>query len=85
MPDDLRRKLVVQKHIADIPAFVLIAKAGMDKAQAEQLKQALLAFPSEAEGIDFLGHTGYNTLIPANEAAMKRADIYLKETRKALK
>jgi phosphonate transport system substrate-binding protein len=77
MPDDLRRKLVVQKHIADIPAFVLIAKA-------ERLKQALLAFPREAEGIDFLGHTGYDSLIPANEAAMKRADIYLKETRKAL-
>jgi len=85
MPDDLRRKLVVQKHIADIPAFVVIAKAGMDKAQAEQLKKALLAFPNEAEGIDFLGHTGYTTLIPANEAAMKRADPYLKETRKALK
>ncbi len=85
MPDDLRRKLVVQKHIADIPAFVVIAKAAMGKAQSDQLKKALLAFPSEAEGIDFLGHTGYTTLIPANEAAMKRADPYLKETRKALK
>jgi phosphonate transport system substrate-binding protein len=85
MPDDLRRKLVVQKHIADIPAWVLIAKASMDKAQVAQLTNALLTFPNEAEGIDFLGHTGYTTLIPANETVMKRADRYLKETRKALK
>jgi phosphonate transport system substrate-binding protein len=85
MPDDIRGKLVIQKHIADIPAFVLIAKAGMDKTQAESLKKALLVFPEAAEGIDFLGRTGYTSLIPANEAAMKRADPYLKETRKALK
>lgn len=85
IPDNLRSKLIVQKHIADIPAFVLIAKAGMEKAQSEQLKKALLAFPNESEGIDFLGHTGYNSLIPATETAMKRADAYLKETRKALK
>lgn len=85
IPDNLRSKLIVQKHIADIPAFVLIAKAGMEKVQTERLKKALLTFPNETEGIDFLGHTGYNTLIPATEAAMKRADPYLQETRKALK
>jgi phosphonate transport system substrate-binding protein len=85
IPDNLRSKLIVQKHIADIPAFVLIAKAGMEKAQTEQLKKALLVFPNESEGIDFLGHTGYNSLIPATEATMKRADPFLKETRKALK
>lgn len=85
VPDELRRKLVVQKHIADIPAFVLIAKASMDKVQLERLKNSLLAFPNEAEGIDFLGRTGYTTLIPATEAVMKRADPYLKDTRKALK
>lgn len=85
MPDDVRRKLVILKHIADIPAFVFIAKPDASKARSEQLKRALLAFPRESEGIDFLGHTGNNGLIPASEAAMKRADIFLKETRKALK
>jgi len=85
IPDDLRRKLVVQKHFADTPAFVLIAKAGMDKTQAERLKALLLAFPNAVEGIDFLGHTGHTTLIPASEAVMKRGDVYLKETRRALK
>lgn len=85
MPDDVRRKLVILKHIADIPAFVFITKPDTSKARNEQLKRALLAFPREAEGIDFLGHTGYNGLIPASEALMKRADIYLKETRKAFK
>lgn len=85
MPDELRRKLFVQKHIADIPAFVLLAKASMDKTQAEQLKKAMLAFTNEAEGLDFIGKIGYTNLIPASEAAMKRADVYVKETRKALK
>ncbi|MBU1666477.1 MAG: phosphate/phosphite/phosphonate ABC transporter substrate-binding protein, partial [Gammaproteobacteria bacterium] len=73
------------KTLADIPAFVLIAKAGMDKARAERLKNLLLAFQNEPEGIDFLGRVGYSKLIPANEAALKRVDAYLKETRKALK
>lgn len=85
MPDDVRSKLVVQKHIADIPAFVFMARAGTDKTRTESLKKVLLAFQNESEGIDFLGRTGYNGLIPASEAAMKRADIFLKETRKALK
>ncbi len=85
MPDDVRRKLVIQKHIADIPAFVFLSKPDAGKPLVEQLKRVLLAFPRESEGIDFLGHTGYNGLIPASEAAMKRADVFLKETRKALK
>lgn len=85
MPDDLRRKLVVLKHIADIPAFVLIAKASMEARQREQLKILLLAFPNESEGIDFLGQTGYNKLIAASEAVMKRSDPYLKDPRKVLK
>ena len=84
MPDELRRKMVVQKHIADIPPFFLIAKAGMEKSQADRLRSALLAFPDEAEGIDFLGHTGYNDVVPVSQAAIRRADTYLGETRKAL-
>lgn len=85
LPEDLRRKVVAHKTLADIPAFVLIAKAGMDKTRAERLKNLLLAFPNEPEGIDFLGRVGYSKLMPANEAALKRVDAYLKETRKALK
>jgi phosphonate transport system substrate-binding protein len=85
IPEDLRRKLVVMKHIADIPAFFLITKPNTSKRQAEYLKRILLAFPAESEGIDFLGHTGYNNLIPASEANLKRADAFLKETRKVLK
>ncbi len=85
MPDELRRKMVVQKHIADIPSFFLVARANMDKTRSTNLKNALLAFPDAAEGIDFLGHTGYDDVIPASEAALRRADGYLKETRRALK
>lgn len=85
MPDDTRNKLVIMKHIADIPAFIFIVKPDANKARVAQLKRALLAFPGEAEGIDFLGRTGYNGIIPVSKATMKRADVFLKETRKALK
>jgi len=84
IPEDLRRKLVVQKHIADIPAFVFLARPDAPRAQIERLKKLLLEFPAEAEGIDFLGHTGYTGVVAANEARMKRVDSYLKVTRKAL-
>jgi phosphonate transport system substrate-binding protein len=85
IPEDIRRKLVVHKHIADIPAFVVIVKPELPRSQAERIRTLLLEFPREAEGIDFLGQTGYTTLRPASEAVMKRADAYLKETRKVLK
>lgn len=85
IPDDSRRKLAVQKHIADIPAFVLLAKPDLPRNQAERLKALLMAFPREAEGIEFLGRTGYTDIRPASEASMKRADAYLKETRKVMK
>ena len=85
IPEDLRRKLVVQKHIADIPAFVFLVKPELPRNQAERIKTLLLDFPREAEGIDFLGQTGYTAIRPASEAAMKRADPYLKETRKVFK
>jgi ABC-type phosphate/phosphonate transport system substrate-binding protein len=84
MPDDLRRKLVVQKHIANIPAFVFLAKPDAPRAQTERLKKLLLDFQNEAEGIDFLEHTGYTGLVVASEARMKRVDSCLKATRKAL-
>lgn len=85
IPEDMRRKLVILKHIADIPAFVFMAKADLPPGDVQRLRDLLLAFPAEAEGIDFLGHTGYTTLRATSEATMKRADIYLKETRKVLK
>jgi len=85
IPEEVRRQLIVKKHIANIPAFILMARADMPKSQVEQLKRALLAFPNEAAGIDFLAKTGYKNLIPINEAAMKRIDPYLDATIKALK
>ncbi len=74
IPDDLRRKIVVYRHIADIPAFVFLAKPGTDKARVDRLRRLLLAFPEEMEGIDFMGSSGYTRLIPASEATMKRVD-----------
>ncbi len=84
MPDEFRGKLVVHKHIADIPAFVFLVKPDLPREQVERIRAALLAFPQTAEGSDFLRHTGYTAIRPVTEAAMKRADPYLKETRKVL-
>ena len=73
-PENLRRRLRVEKHIADIPAFVFLARPDAPAAQTERLKRWLLAFPDTAEGIDFLGHTGYSGVVAADEQRMKRAD-----------
>jgi phosphonate transport system substrate-binding protein len=85
IPEDMRRKLAVLRHIADIPAFVLLVKPDLPRPAADRLRALLLAFPREAEGILFLGQTGYTTLRPTSETIMKRVDGYLKETRKVLK
>jgi phosphonate transport system substrate-binding protein len=84
IPDDLRHKLVVQKHIADIPAFVFLAPPRTSRAQFERVKRLLLEFPAASEGINFLGGTGYTGIVVADEACMSRADRYLKATRGAL-
>jgi len=84
IPEYLRRKLVVQKHIADIPAFVFLARPDTPRIQAEHLKKLLQEFPAKAEGIDFLRGIGYAGVVEASEARLKRADAYLKATRKAL-
>lgn len=84
MPEEVRRKLIIQKHIADIPAFVFIARPAMDKEQSERLKNSLLTFARRRDGIRFMANIGYKALNPASETAMKRADVLLKDTRKAL-
>ncbi len=84
IPDDIRSKLVVHKHIADIPAFMFVVKPDLPRNQVERNKTLLMDFPRESEGIDFLGHTGYTKIRPISEATMKRVDPYLKETRKVL-
>jgi len=85
IPEDMRHKLRVHKHIADVPAFLFIAKPDLPRDQAERLRTLLLEFPREAEGIGFLGQTGYTTLRPVNETVMKRADAYIKGARRMLK
>jgi len=84
-PEEIRGKLLVLKRIADIPAFVFLAKADLGKPEVERLRALLLAFPREEAGMGFLAQTGYSGLRPAGEKAMRRADAYLKETREALK
>lgn len=80
----VRRKLVVHKHMADIPAFVFLARPDLPRPRLEALRTLLLGFARSPDGAAFLEQTGYSGMRPAGEAFMKRADAYLKETRKAL-
>lgn len=82
IPADLRARVAVYRDIVDIPAFTVIAAPGMAKTDIERLRGALLAFPREAEGIDFMAFNSYTGLHAATESAMRRADPYLKETRR---
>jgi phosphonate transport system substrate-binding protein len=84
IPQELRQRLVVQKHIANIPAFVFLAGPDLAKARVEGLRALLLDFAKSPEGAAFMKQTGYNALRPVTEAFMKRADPYLKETRRTL-
>lgn len=85
MPEELRGKLLVMRHVADIPAFVFIARPEAPPAQVARLKSLLLAFPNSPEGGEFLRRIGYSAVLPASEQRMRRADAYLKATRAALR
>ena len=64
MPDDVRDNVVVMKHVADIPAFVFLARPDTPPARAEQLKSLLLAFPATPTGERFLRQIGYTAILP---------------------
>lgn len=84
IPEDLRGKLLISKHITGIPAFVFLARAELGRAEVERLRALLLDFARTEEGFGFLAQTGYSGLRPVGEKQMKRADPFLKDTRKAL-
>ena len=63
---------------------MFLAKPDLPRSQADRIKALLLDFPREVGGTDFMGQIGYSTIRPVNESIMKRADPYLKETRKVL-
>jgi ABC-type phosphate/phosphonate transport system substrate-binding protein len=85
IPADLRRKIVVYRHIVDIPAFVFMAKPGTSKESAAALRDMMLEFGKEEEGLNFYGRTGYLGVRATTDASMKQMDSYLKATRKILR
>lgn len=84
MPERTRSRLKVYAHIADIPAFVMLAKPAMSRVEVEHLRDAVLGFVRGQAGQAFLKDIAFADLVPADERLMKRADAYLKETRKGL-
>ena len=84
IPADLRRKIMVYRHIADIPAFIFVAKPRVSSERAAELRAIMLQFGKEEEGLEFYGRTGYLGVRATTDASMKRVDAYLKQTRKML-
>lgn len=82
IPSDQRVRLAIHRSVSDIPAFVVMARPGLTKATLAKLRAGFLAFPRAPEGVEFLGQHSYTGLHPADEAAMRRADPFLKETRR---
>jgi phosphonate transport system substrate-binding protein len=84
LPPDLGNRVAVHGDVVDIPAFVVLAGPGLPAGLLPRLRGGLLDLPNSAEGRAFLANTGYSGLHPADEAAMRRADPFLKETRRLL-
>lgn len=84
MPGPVRARLRVRAHIADIPAFVILAKPQASAAEVARTRNLLLEFARGTAGQDFLRDIAYTALVPAEEASMRRADAYLRTTRKML-
>lgn len=84
IPEPMRGKLKVHAHIADIPAFVMLAKPNTPRQEIERMQRAVLGFAQSKTGRAFLESIAYADLVPAEERLLKRVDAYLKETRKGL-
>lgn len=82
IPADLRARVAVYRDIVDIPAFTVIASPRLPKPDVERLRAGMLAFAREAEGIDFMAFNSYTGVHAAAENQMRRADPFLKETRR---
>lgn len=84
IPEAIRGKLKVYAHIADIPAFVMLAKPNTPRKEIERMQGAVLSFAKSKAGQSFLNGIAYEGLVLADERLLKRVDAYLKETRKGL-
>jgi ABC-type phosphate/phosphonate transport system substrate-binding protein len=85
LPAEQRARIAVYRSVSDLPAFVIMAAPGFSAGRLETLRAGLLALPTEVDGRDFLAQNSYTGVHPADEAAMRRADRYLKETRRMVK
>lgn len=84
IPQDLRDRLKVVTRLTDIPSFVALAKPGITRGRAQQLRDLLLAFSRETAGREFLQGIAFEQFVPADEPRMQRVDAYLEETRRGL-
>jgi len=84
MPAETRARLRVHAHIADIPAFVLLARPSAAPEQVTRLHTILMEVARSKTGQDFLKSVANQDLRPVDDAALQRTDAYMKRTRKAL-
>lgn len=84
IPPELRARLAVYRSLPEIPAFVVMAAPALPPPDRERLRSGLLAWAQSREGQSFLAGISYRSAHAADERAMRRADVYLKETRRML-
>ena len=84
LPESMRERLKVLAHIADIPAFVVLAKPQLPSAEADRLQGLVLEFGRSPAGQRFLEEMAYAGLRPADEKRLRRVDTFLKAARQEL-
>jgi phosphonate transport system substrate-binding protein len=79
---DQRARIEIWRSVSDIPAFVAMASPALPGATLARLRDGLRHFHREPAGSDFMARNSYTGLHAADEDAMRRADPFLKETRR---
>lgn len=81
-PEATRQQLVIVRHVADVPGFVVIASPRLTGPEQATLAQAWLAVPGSDEGRAFFAASGFAGIDPPSAAALAALDPLLPETRR---
>lgn len=67
-----------------LPNVTLLAKPTLAHADIERIREALLRLPATPDGGRFLQQSGFQGVEAADDAYMKKLDVFLPETRRQL-
>lgn len=67
-----------------LPNVMFLAHPRLDAGERKRMQQALTEFGKTPAGEQFFSTSGYNGIVPLNDAYMKTIDVYIPETRRIL-